>query len=96
MRVPIIWMDARLRHFAATFQRYFSKPHHRYFAIVLLALLLCQETCTLTGLVRQVATRATLSGLSCFLAKAPWSNAEVAQAWRTRLGTQVARLVQAA
>jgi SRSO17 transposase len=96
MRVPIICMDARLRQFAAAFRSCFSKPQHRYFEIVLLALLLCLETRTLSGLLRQVAARATLSGLSRFLAKAPWDTTEVAQTWRTRFDTQVAPLVQAA
>ncbi len=55
MRVPIICMDGRLRDFAAAFRPCFSRPQHRYFEIVLLALLLCQEAKTLTGLVRQVS-----------------------------------------
>ena len=93
MRVPIICMDGRLREFAATFRSCFSKPQHRYFEIVLLALLLCQEAKTLSALLRQVAVQVTLSGLSRFLAKAPWSTAEVAQTWRTRFDTQVAPLV---
>ena len=89
-------MDTRLRHFAATFRGCFSKPQHRYFEIVLLALLLCLEAKTLTGLLRQVAARASLSGLSRFLAKAPWSTAAVAQTWRTRIDAQVTPLAQAA
>ena len=95
MRVPIICMDGRLRHFTAVFRPCFSKPQHRYFEIVLLALLLCQEARTLTGLLRQVAVQVTLSGLSRFLATAPWSTAEVAQTWRKRFDTQVAPLVAA-
>ncbi|MCA1599377.1 MAG: transposase, partial [Chloroflexi bacterium] len=95
MRVPIICMDQRLRQFAASFSSCFSKPQRRYFEIVLLALLLCQETRTLSGLLRQVLARATLSGLSRFLAIAPWSSAEVATTWRTRFDTQVAPLVAA-
>ncbi len=95
MRVPIICMDGRLREFAATFRSCFSRPQHRYFEIVLLALLLCQETKTLSALLRQVAVQVSLSGLSRFLAKAPWSTADVAQTWRTRFDTQVAPLVAA-
>ena len=49
MRVPIICMDGRLRHFTAAFRTCFSTPQHRYFEIVLLALLLCQEAKTLSG-----------------------------------------------
>ena len=95
MRIPIICMDGRLCHFTAAFRPCFSKPQHRYFEIVLLALLLCQEAKTLTGLVRQVAVHVTLSGLSRFLAKAPWSTADVATTWRTRFDRQVAPLVAA-
>jgi hypothetical protein len=88
-------MDDRLRHFTAAFRPCFSKPQHRYFEIVLLALLLCQEAKTLSGLLRQVAVQATLCGLSRFLATAPWSTADVAQTWRRRFDTQVAPLVAA-
>ena len=88
-------MDARLRQFTAAFRSCFSKPQHRYFEIVLMALLLCQEAKTLSALLRHVAVQATLSGLSRFLAIAPWSSAEVAQTWRKRFDTQVAPLVQA-
>ena len=49
MRVPIICMDGRLRHFTAAFRDCFSTPQHRYFEIVLLALLRCLEAKTLTG-----------------------------------------------
>jgi hypothetical protein len=88
-------MDGRLREFAATFRSCFSRPQHRYFEIVLLALLLCQETKTLSALLRQVAGQVTLSGLSRFLAKAPWSTADVVQTWRTRFDIQVAPLIAA-
>jgi len=95
MRVPIICMDHQLRHFTAAFRGCFSKPQHRYFEIVLLALLLCHEAKTLTSLLRHVAVQATLSGLSRFLATAPWSTAEVAQTWRTRFDHHVVPLVAA-
>ncbi len=95
MRVPIIWMDARLRQFTVGFRSCFSKPQYRYFEIVLMALLLCQEAKTLSALLRHVAVQATLSGLSRFLAIAPWSTAEVAHTWRKRFDTHVAPLVQA-
>ncbi len=95
MRVPIICMDGRLRDFAAAFRPCFSRPQHRYFEIVLLALLLCQEAKTLSALLRQVAVQATLSGLSRFFATAPWSTADVAQTWRQRFDTHVAPLVAA-
>jgi hypothetical protein len=89
-------MDGRLRDFAAAFRSCFSTPQHRYFEIVLLALPLCQEAKTLSGLLRQVAVQVTLSGLSRFLAPAPWSTADVAKTWRQRFDTQVAPLLAAA
>ena len=95
MRVPVICMDGRLRDFAAEFRPCFSTPQRRYFAIVLLGVLLCQEAKTLTGLLRQVAVQVTLSGLSRLLAIAPWSTADVATTWRTHFDTQVAPLVAA-
>lgn len=95
MRVPIICMDGRLRHFTAAFRACFSKPQHQYFEIVLVALLLCQEAKTLSAVLRHVAVQVTLSGLSRFLAKAPWSTTDVAQTWRTRFDSQVAPLVAA-
>jgi hypothetical protein len=55
MRVPMIWMDGRLRQFAARFRAGCSTPQRRYFAIVLLAVLLCQEAKTRTGLLRHYA-----------------------------------------
>ncbi len=95
MRVPIICSDARLSQFAATFRPCFSKPQYRYFEIVLLALLLCQEARTLTALLRCVVARASLAGLSRFLSKAPWSPSAVAQTWRRRFDGQVRPLVEA-
>jgi hypothetical protein len=88
-------MDGRLRHFAAAFRACCSTPQHRYFAIVLLAVLLCQAAKTLSGVLRQVAVHATLCGLSRLLATAPWSTADIAKTWRTRCDTQVAPLVAA-
>jgi len=82
-------MDARLRQFVRAFRPCFSLPQYRYFVIVLLALMLCQEPRTLTALLRTVAVRATLAGLSRFLSKAPWDGADVAQTWRERFDTQV-------
>src|SRR5215210_1730745 len=96
MRVPIICMDDRLRQFARAFRPCFSLPQYRYFVIVLLALMLCQEPRTLTALLRCVAVRGSLSGLSRFLAKASWDPEAVAQTWRTRFDAQVRpRIAQA-
>jgi hypothetical protein len=96
MRVPIICMDDRLRQFARAFRPCFSLPQYRYFVIVLLALMLCQEPRTLTALLRCVAVRGSVSGLSRFLAKAPWEPHEIAQTWRERFDAQMRLRIAAA
>lgn len=95
MPVPIGCLDTRLRQFAAAFDACFSAPQRRHFVTVLLALLLCREPRTLTGLRRQVAGGRSVAALSRFLGEAPWSVDEVAATWRTRFGVQVAPLVAA-
>jgi SRSO17 transposase len=82
-------MDERLRQFVRPFRACFSRPQYRYFVIVLLALMLCQEPRTLTALLRCVATRRSLAGLSRFLSKAPWEPDEVAHLWREQFAAQV-------
>jgi hypothetical protein len=96
MRVPIICMDERLRQFVRAFRSCFSLPQYRYFVIVLLALMLCQEPRTLTALLRCVVVRSSLAGLSRFLAKAPWEPHDVADIWQERFATQVQPRIAAA
>ena len=71
MRVPMICMDAKLRQFAASFHTCFSTPQRRYFEIVLLALLLCHEARTLTGLLRQVLATPPCPVSPAFLPRRP-------------------------
>jgi len=95
MPVPTICLDARLRQFAAAFRGCFSKPQYQYFVIVLLALMLCQEPRTLSGLLRQVADGPTLSGLSRFLSQSPgWAEA-LTGAWWDRFRKQMRPLLAA-
>lgn len=93
MRMPLVCLDARLHQFAAEFRTCFSRPQYRYFVTVLLALMLCEGTRTLSGLLRHVVRWGSLAGLSRFLAKAPWSPTAVAQTWRQRFDTHVTPLV---
>jgi len=95
MSIPIICLDARLRQFCETFRTCFSQPQFKYLVTVLLALMLCQETHTLTGLLRQVAEGQSVSGLSRFLSESPWSAADVAGAWIARFDQQLAEQVAA-
>lgn len=95
MSIPIICLDARLRQFCETFRKCFSQPQFKYLVTVLLALMLCQETHTLTGLLRQIADGQSVSGLSRFLSQSPWSAADVAGAWIERFHEQLAEQVEA-
>lgn len=95
MPVPIICASPALCQFAAALGGLFSKPQRRYFVTVLLALLLCEERRTMTALLRRVLERVSLSGLSRFLARAPWSEAALASLWRERFEQQLAASVQA-
>jgi hypothetical protein len=83
-----------LRQFAAAFGRCFSRPQAQYFVTVLLALVLCQEARTLSGLLRQIADGPSVSGLSRFLAESPWSAEEVAGTWQQRFREQMQPLVE--
>jgi len=94
MPIPIICLDARLRQFCETFRANLSKPQYKYLVTVLLALILCQETHTLSGLQRQVADGQSISGLSRFMSRSPWSAAEVAGAWIERFYEQLAEAVR--
>ena len=93
--MPIIGLDARLRQCAATFQDCFSKPQRMYFVTVLLALMLCQASKTLTALLRQVADGPSLSDLSRFWAEAPWSAEMLAGTWLSRFRQQMQPRVEA-
>ena len=93
MPTPIICADPRLRQFADCFRSCFSKPQFQYFVTVLLALLLCLEAATCSGLQRAVCFGRSLAGLSRFLARAPWSPTAVAAAWTTRFRSQLAPAV---
>ncbi len=95
MPIPIVCLDARVRQGASSVAGCFSKPQYQHFVTVRLGLLLCQEARTLTGLRRQVAGGPSSASLSRFLARAPWDEAAVAQAWRARFDTHAAPLVQA-
>jgi len=81
MPVPIICLDEDVRYFAERFREGFSKPQYQHFVTVLLGLMLCEGTRTLSGLLRQIADSPSLAGLSRFLSEAPWEEAAVVESW---------------
>jgi len=90
MPQPVIIQDATLRQFARSLGAIFTLPQWKYFVTVLLGLLHGDETHTLSGLLRQVAISVTVSGLSRFLQKAPWSVHDLTVARQSRFNAQVA------
>lgn len=82
MRLPIICLDKRLRHYLEQFRDCFSHPQYKYFVIVLLGLMLRQGSRTLKGLLNQVQTKACLSGLSRFMGQAPWLAEDISRHWQ--------------
>jgi hypothetical protein len=95
MPTPIICADPRLRQFAARFRSCFSQPQAQYFVTVLLAVLLCLEAATCSGLQRAVCFGRSLAGLSRFLARAPWSAADLATVWTAHFRRQLAPAIAA-
>lgn len=95
MPKPIICLCEQLGQYMEGFRPCFSKRQWKYFVTVLLGLIECEERKTMTGLLRVVGEQISLSGLSRFMNRWPWSADEVAQVWqarfRERLHPQVAR-----
>jgi hypothetical protein len=89
MPLPIICANAALCQFVDAFASCLSKPQRKYFVTVLLALLLCEERRTLTGLLRKILDARSLCGLSRFLSRAPWSETKLAKQWQERFYQQV-------
>jgi hypothetical protein len=81
MPVPIICLDEMLHHFAQRFSEQLSKPQYQHFVTVLLGLMLCESTRTLSGLLRRIANGPSLAGLSRFLSEAPWETAALVERW---------------
>jgi len=90
---PVIVQEPSLHPFSAALVRVFRLPPWKYFVTVLVGLLHCDDSRTLSGVLRQVAWAMTLSGLSRFLSEAPWSVAALTCARQRRCNQQVAEAV---
>ena len=95
MPKPIVCLSERLRQFAEIFRSCFSKRQWKYFVIVLLGLIECEERKTMSGLLRVIGEQVSLSGLSRFLNKWKWSPVEVAQSWLLHFRQRMEAPVQA-
>jgi len=95
MPKPIVCLSKELVQYLETFRKCFSKRQWKYFVTVLLGLVECEERRTMTGLLREVGIRISLSGISRFLNKWSWSTIEVSQSWEQRFRDRTTPLVQA-
>jgi hypothetical protein len=95
MPKPIVCLCEQLRQFTEIFRSCFSKRQWKYFVIVLLGLIECEERKTMSGLLRVIGEQVSLSGLSRFLNKWKWSQAKVAQSWQLHFRQRLEPLVQA-
>jgi DDE superfamily endonuclease len=94
MPKPIVCLSEQLCQYLEAFRTCFSKRQWKYFVTVLLGLIECEERKTMTGILRVVGEYISLSGLSRFLSKWPWSPAEVTQVWLRCFRQRMTELVQ--
>ena len=95
MPKPIVCISEQLRQYVEIFRSCFSKRQWKYFVIVLLGLVECEERKTMSGMLRVVAEQVSLSGLSRFLNQWPWAPEKVAATWQLRFRQRMEPLVQA-
>lgn len=95
MPLPILCAYACLHQCLMSYRDLFSKPQYKYFVIVLLGFIQCQQVRTLCGLQRCVSQGGSLSGLSRFLARAPWETEALVARWQERFHTLMRPVVRA-
>ena len=93
MAQPIIIQDATLRNYLQGIRGVFSAPQWKYFVTVLMGMIHCQASRTLSGMLREVAVGVTVEGLSRFLISPAWSVEELAEARYRQFCAEVAPLV---
>jgi hypothetical protein len=93
MAQPIIIQDSTLRNYLKAFQPVFGIPQWKYFVTVLMGLIHCQASRTLSGLLREVSVLVTVSGLSRFLISPSWDYDALAKARYALFCAEVAPIV---
>ncbi len=96
MPKPMICLSAALRKYLELFRSCFSQRQWKYFVTVLLGLVEYEGRHTLQGILRSVWDKISLSGLSRFLSRWPWSPEAVARTWQVDFREQLRVPMQAA
>lgn len=95
MPKPIVCLSEALYQYAEAFRSCFSRRQWKYLVIVLMGLIECEERKTMTGMLRVVGERISLSGLSRFLNHWRWDPRQVAKRWMQRYRERMEQAVQA-
>lgn len=96
MAHPIIIQEGSLRNYLGAFQEVIHPAQWRYFETVLMGLIHCQSSRTLSGLLRTVAVVVMVWDLSRFLVSPRWSAARLAEVRYRVFCAEVQSLVVAA
>jgi len=96
MAHPIIIQEGSLRNYLSAFQDVLRPAQWTYFETVLMGLIHCQASRTLSGLLRTVAVLVTVWDLSRFLVSPRWSAARLAEVRYRVFCAEVQPLVAAA
>lgn len=96
MAQPIIIQEAALCNYLEAFRGIFSVPQWKYFVTVLMGMIHCQASRTLSGMLRGVAVCVTVGGLSRFLISPAWAIDELARVRYAFFCVEVTPLVASA
>ena len=96
MAHPIIIQEGSFRNYLANFREVIRPAQWTYFETVLMGLIHCQASRTLSGMLRAVAVSVTVWDLSRFLVSPRWSTAQLAEARYRFFGAEVQPLIAAA
>ena len=80
MAHPIIIQESTLRNYLGNFREVIRPAQWKYFETVLMGLIHCQASRTLSGILRAVATGVMVWNLSRFLVSPRWSTSQLAAA----------------
>ncbi len=94
MPKPIVCLSEQLSQYLEAFRDCFSKRQWKYFVTVLLGLIECDGRKTMTGMLRVVGERISLSGFSRFMNKWPWSAVQLPATWQKRFQQRMELLVE--
>ncbi len=96
MAHPIIIQESALRNYLGAFRETVHPAQWRYLETVLMGLIHCQASRTLSGMLRSVAVLVTVWQLSRFLVSPRWSTTHLAEVRYRVFAAEVQPLVAAA